>query len=1029
MVRTIIEFTTTKFRLNHILFVLIIILGSYAYKNIPKEIFPPANLDSISISGSYVGSSPAILDKLAVMPIEDELKNISEISKIESVVKNGSFLITSHLKDGSNIDDALDEAKDAISKIKVDLPSDMVEPTAKKVVSSFPLITIAVVSKEGKEDLINIANRLKRDLSSIEDLSDISIRGDSDKELLFKLNHKKIVALGLSFNTVISAISSLSNTFPIGLIEQKGNHLYLNTQSGFKDIQKIRDSIIKVGDKRVVVSQIAKVEFKLADALLMSHFNGVENISIDISKAESGNAMTLVKDIKKTLSRYNKLYPKFKFDTYADSSIWIKNRLNTVVSNILFGLILVSLSVYIFINARISFVVAIGIPTSFLIGLIFMDIFGYSLNMLSLLGALIALGMLVDEAIVVSENIQRHIEEGDEPHIAAINGAYEMFPAVMTATATTIFAFLPLLIISGEMGVFMKILPIMISILLLSSLFEAFIFLPLHAKEILKKETKQKRSDLIWDSLKVRYVYILNIIFAKPKKTLVVFVTTVLVLTGVLLKFSKFQLFPDFDTTQVFIKGTVNKNNSLKDTSLLTTDIERVLLDNLPSSEVASITSITGMQLDNKYIPQVSQNYFQIFINLHERAPEGFYNSYINPIFSPEYDSSNMIRKKSAKDISKVVQDLTAKFASNPLYEEFEVIVPGAGIVKSDIEISLSGDTKEVKKAINLLKNEIVKAQGTSSITDNLKSGTDEIIFSLTPYGQSLGISEKSISNLLRPLYLKAQVSNMYLNSELIKVKTQDINKDSIDSLKTLLVDLPLTNQKVLLGDVVSFQNRKNFSTTFKENGLTIWTITGSLDKSIITSSDLMKKIEPTVQEIKKSGISVMIKGEQQENTKIQSEMLQAALIALFLIFIALVWMFDSFKLSLMVLTTIPLSIFGVLLGHMIMGLNLTMPGLLGIVGLIGVVVNDGIIMIDFLKRAKSHSDMLEFATKRLRPILLTSITTILGLSTLIFFASGQTVILQPMAVSLGFGLAWATVLNLLFLPLVFYVVNRSRIQ
>jgi multidrug efflux pump subunit AcrB len=1029
MVRTIIEFTTTKFRLNHILFVLIIILGSYAYKNIPKEIFPPANLDAISISGSYVGSSPAILDKLAVMPIEDELKNISEISKIESVVKNGSFLITSHLKDGSNIDDALDEAKDAISKIKVDLPSDMVEPTAKKVVSSFPLITIAVVSKEGKEDLINIANRLKRDLSSIEDLSDISIRGDSDKELLFKLNHKKIVALGLSFNTVISAISSLSNIFPIGLIEQKGNHLYLNTQSGFKDIQKIRDSIIKVGDKRVVVSQIAKVEFKLADALLMSHFNGVENISIDISKAESGNAMTLVKDIKKTLSRYNKLYPKFKFDTYADSSIWIKNRLNTVVSNILFGLILVSLSVYIFINARISFVVAIGIPTSFLIGLIFMDIFGYSLNMLSLLGALIALGMLVDEAIVVSENIQRHIEEGDEPHIAAINGAYEMFPAVMTATATTIFAFLPLLIISGEMGVFMKILPIMISILLLSSLFEAFIFLPLHAKEILKKETKQKRSDLIWDSLKVRYVYILNIIFAKPKKTLVVFVTTVLVLTGVLLKFSKFQLFPDFDTTQVFIKGTVNKNNSLKDTSLLTTDIERVLLDNLPSSEVASITSITGMQLDNKYIPQISQNYFQIFINLHERAPEGFYNSYINPIFSPEYDSSNMIRKKSAKDISKVVQDLTAKFASNPLYEEFEVIVPGAGIVKSDIEISLSGDTKEVKKAINLLKNEIVKAQGTSSITDNLKSGTDEIIFSLTPYGQSLGISEKSISNLLRPLYLKAQVSNMYLNSELIKVKTQDINKDSIDSLKTLLVDLPLTNQKVLLGDVVSFQNRKNFSTTFKENGLTIWTITGSLDKSIITSSDLMKKIEPTVQEIKKSGISVMIKGEQQENTKIQSEMLQAALIALFLIFIALVWMFDSFKLSLMVLTTIPLSIFGVLLGHMIMGLNLTMPGLLGIVGLIGVVVNDGIIMIDFLKRAKSHSDMLEFATKRLRPILLTSITTILGLSTLIFFASGQTVILQPMAVSLGFGLAWATVLNLLFLPLVFYVVNRSRIQ
>ena len=194
-----------------------------------------------------------------------------------------------------------------------------------------------------------------------------------------------------------------------------------------------------------------------------------------------------------------------------------------------------------------------------------------------------------------------------------------------------------------------------------------------------------------------------------------------------------------------------------------------------------------------------------------------------------------------------------------------------------------------------------------------------------------------------------------------------------------------------------------------------------------MTSSEFLALIKTDLDTIKKQGIGVEVKGEEKENKKIQKEMMQAAIIAIFLIFIALIWMFNSISLSLFVLSIIPLSIFGVLLGHIIMGLNLTMPGMLGIVGLAGVVVNDGIIMIDFLRRADTHQEFIEKATLRLRPILLTSITTVLGLSTLILFASGQAVILQPMAISLGFGITWATVLNLLFLPLLFATVHRIR--
>jgi len=1029
MIEKIIQFAINKSKLNHIFLLFLLVMGTFAYINVPKEIFPPTNLDAISVSGSYSGASPNILNNMAVSPIEDDLKNLSDVELVESTIKTGMFSIKATLKDGADIDDALSDIKDIIQKIKRDLPSDMIEPTAKKVKNTFPLVTIAISSDAKKEELLKVADELKKELSSIKDLSDISIRGDADTELVFDIDSKKIEALGLDPALVVQAIQNLSNTFPVGFIEARGEHLFLNTNSGYKSVEKLKNTLIKVNGKGVYLKDISNIEFKLSDATEISHFDGVQNISVNINKAKSGNAISLVKKIKKILQKYKEKYPQYTLAVYSDSSVWIRNRLNTVISNILFGLILVSLSIYIFINGRIAFVVALGIPTSFIIGLIALEYMGYSLNMLSLLGALIALGMLVDEAIVVAENIQRHIEEGSPPKEAAIKGASEMFPAVLTATATTIFAFLPMLIMSGEMGVFMRILPIMITILLLSSLFEAFFFLPLHSYEFLKKDEKAKKSDEMWDRLKTSYKSLLSHLISRPKLSILIFLTITLGGTFFLFKASKFQLFPEFDTTQIYIKGSVNKNYSIEETQELVSKIEKVLLKKLSKKDVASITSISGLKINNKFKADISPNYFHIFVNLHERAPEGFYNTYINPLFSPEYDDKDMIREYSAYKLADMIKDITKDFKKDKDFEEFDVIVPGAGIVKSDIEISLIGETKKVKKALLKLQKAIQDTKGTYNVTNDLREGEKETKFKINPYGESLGITEKYLANILRPLYLKMEVSNMYLNGKLIKIKTQDLNKDKISSLNTLFIPLPNSNKKVLLKEVAQFKIEDTFSAIYKEDGFVIWTITGSLDKKVLTSAELMQKLKPLFKQIRKSGIEIKVKGEQKENQKVKKEMSQAGLIALFLIFIALVWMFDSIFLSLLVLSTIPLSVFGVLVGHLLMSINLTMPGLVGIVGLSGVVVNDGIIMIDFLKKASSHSEVLEFASKRLRPIMLTSITTILGLSTLIFFAAGQSVILQPMAVSLGYGLLWATVLNLFFLPLVFYVLKGKNIK
>ncbi len=1028
MIKKFIAFSIDRPILNHIFLIFLLVLSIFSYNKIPKEIFPSSTLDAIVITGSYAGASPDILDKMVVTNIEDGIKNLSGVSDIITTIKNGFFNIKIDLKSGTKVIDMLNDVKDVISNQRRYLPSDMNEPTARILKKSFPLITVAISSKTAsKKNMLDLAKDLKNKLFEIPNLNNISIRGDADTELVFDINNQKLLAYGLNQLSVISALSELSSIFPIGTIKQKGNHLYVSTINGEKNLNNIKNSIIDINGKKIRIKDIAKVSFRLSDLNEVSHFNGNPNISINIQKAKNGDAIKLVKKIKNLLKVYKKRYKNYNFNTYADTSVWIRNRLNVVISNIIFGIIMVMLAVYIFVNGRIAFVVGIGIPVSFMIGLIATNLLGYSLNMLSLLGVLMALGMLVDEAIVVSENIYRHLENGDDSKTAAIKGASEMFPAVLTSTSTTIFAFLPLLLMSGEMGAFIKIVPIMISVLLLSSLFEAFFFLPLHAKDFLKIHKQKDRTKRFWNFSKKIYAKIMLFSLKNKKTALMIFLIPTILLTFYLIKQSKFQLFPDFDTTQIFIKGKVNVNNDLLQTQKLVTKVEKILLKKLSKNDVASITSITGMKLDNKFRPDMAENNFQIFINLHERKPSNFFNKYINPYLSPEYDNSDMIRTHSAREIAKVIKKITKNIAKNKSYEEFNIVVPQAGIIKSDIEISLAGKTNNIKKAIHLIEQKMNKMNGVFNVSDDMLIGERELKLRVNKYGQSLGFNEVIISSVLRDFFQKKEIGQMFKDGDLIKIKSEMLNKDNFSKIKNFIIDIPKTNKRVRLKEVVDFVFKPSYTEIFKDNGERIRTVYGSLNKKKLTSSEFLKNMQTTFKKVKKLGVKIYIKGEQKSDNQIQKEMAEAGIIAIFLIFIALVWMFNSAILSLIVLSTIPLSILGVYIGNIILGLNMTMPGLLGLVGLSGVVVNDGIVMIDFIKNNKDLHKIAVLASMRLRPIFLTSITTVLGLITLMFFPSGQSVILQPMAVALGFGVAWATILNLFYVPILYSVIYRVK--
>ena len=419
--------------------------------------------------------------------------------------------------------------------------------------------------------------------------------------------------------------------------------------------------------------------------------------------------------------------------------------------------------------------------------------------------------------------------------------------------------------------------------------------------------------------------------------------------------------------------------------------VEKKLLDRLDKKSVDSITSVVGFKMNEDQTIESGENIFQIFVNLHEKAPENLFDKYINPIFSLEYDGSDMMREVKAQELvaeihNNIVPEIeNFKINNKKIFEEFNVFAQQTGIVGHDIEIGfVANNQKEVLKIISLVESNLSTIEGVHDISDNANEGERELKLRVNEYGQSLGLSEKYITTSLRGSYFKGEYAKAFNNDGLIRVKIEDRYKDIQNSIRNFRLTTP-EGKVVSLKDVCDFYYQRSFVRIFKEDGDRLYSVFARVNSKKIVASEVMKKITPLLNRFRKEGIKVVIKGEEKENSKMKKEMSRAAIIAIFLIFITLVWMFNSAIYPLIVISIIPLSIFGVLVGTKLMGINLTMPGIMGIIGLAGVVVNDGLIMLSFIKNSNSQQELVNLATQRLRPILLTSITTVIGLSSLIF--------------------------------------------
>lgn len=1025
MFEKFLKFFIDNARLNYLLFFLVFAIGIWSYQKMPKEVFPSFEMDSISITGKYTGSSVEVMDKMAVVELEKELKTLEGLKEMTSVITSGSFRIILEFQKGINRYETLNKVKDAISISTPNLPSDMTEPKANLVVRNRDLIDISIISDTLNTDQMKpIAQKIEQDLYNIKGISQIDIFGESEKYYEIKINEDSLLAYGINPSDFFNTIKTISYIFPIGKIEDSNKQFYVSTSNGPKTETELKNTIIKVSNKVVKIKDIASIKEKYEDSSTLYSFMGKNSISLKIKQQDTANALEIAKEVKQKVNKFNQIQNEVFLEISDDNSKRVLNRLNIVSSNITLGVILIAILVMLLINRRMSAVITIGIPTSFVIAAIYMYFTGYSINMITLVGVLIAIGIVVDDAIVVSENIQQHIEKGEDPKTAAINGSKEVFKPVTIASLTTLFSFLPILMISGTMGEIMKLIPIAVSSLIVASLIESFIFLPIHASHILNNKSKVTS----WEIPNKIYNKIIHFNIKYRKTFIVTFLILVPLLTYVSMTNTKFQMFPKFDSTDVKISIKGNPDNLLGKSYEIVKHIENDLLKNQKQLSIKNVSSIAGYRRDAGSNTETGSSVMYMTVELQDLKPQTFVDKYITSnlaLYQAGFDGE---RDKSSSQIAKMLNEYIKQNNLKQKYdlEEIIVIQRRVGPVKSDIKVGLvSKDQDLIKKSIEQIENKMKTINGVTTVQNTIKYGIDEIKLKINDYGKSLGISESQIGSYLSDIYLIKEKTKVTTTVEMIDVKVQSVNKNEYKKLKN--IKIPYSNSYVKLGDICDISITKSFQSLTKDKGLVNFYIYANVDPKIVTATEVTNLLQPTYEQLKKKGIKLVFKGEEEKKKELKSDMLLATGLALVLILFSMLYLFNSFKESFLVMSVIPFSLLGVFVGHFVMGMNLSMPSIVGALGLAGVVVNDGIIMLTYLKKSKNLEEMMLKATKRFRPIIITTVTTIIGFSTLIFFPSGESVIFQPIAVSLGFGLLWGTVLNLIYLPVMYSFIKKFK--
>ena len=1020
----------------NLLMAVMIILGAFSLTQLNKQFFPNFALDYITVRVVWPGASAEDVERSITVPLEQALRTLDGAKEMTSTSTRGLSAIVIEYEEDTDMGVALDEVKQFVSNIR-NLPSDAEDPIVTKIARYEAVATVILTADSELEELRPLAYRFERELLDA-GIARVEFGGMPEQEIAIEVSAKQIQQLGLSLNQIGDLVINQSQDIPAGTVAESEAAREVRGLQRKRDVQAFStlDLLTTASGRKLTLDDIAEIKRRPKENQVEIFYQGKPAILMNLQRTETTDALVSAEIMQQWLLKTrDTLPPTVDLVVFDEKYSLIQQRINLLVKNGISGLVLVLAILYIFLNGRVAFWVAVGIPTSFLGALAVLYFFGGSINMISLFALIMTLGIIVDDAIVVGEDAMTHYQYGENSLMAAEGGAMRMLAPVMSSSLTTVAAFLPLMMVTGIIGSILFDIPFVVVCVIIASLIESFLILPGHLRHSFHRNHHKKNGALrqkLEDGFKkFRDVYFRPVM--KPaidhRFTTLTIAICSLVLAIALLVFGqvKFQFFPQPESTVVIASVKFAAGTPPEQVRAFADQMEQRLyqtdqaLSEQGSLITAALLRMNTASFDGGRNYQNGTQYAMLQVEL----------------LQPDERS---VRNTTLIEAWESRLDLPAGV------EQLSISSPRGGPPGRDLDIFLSGaDAITLKHAAEDLAEAMKKYDGLSNILDDLPYGRQQYIFELTPLAQSAGLSIAEVGRQLRAALDGQLLQIFYDTYEEIEVRimlpAQERKFQGV--LETLPIITP-SGERLLLGNVVELRSQQGLELLRHTDAKLGVHVTAEVDAKKTNANEVLDDLQASVIPgiVNDYGLQVSYKGKAEEERETSSDMKQGGMLALVMIYIILAWVFASYSWPLAVMMVIPFGICGAIFGHWLLGIDLTILSQFGMFGLSGIVINDSIILVTFYKqlRAKGmaiRDALVEAACLRLRAVMLTSLTTIAGLTPLLFETSLQAQFLIPMAVSISFGLGFATLLVLFVVPvllsyieqLVEYIGQKNRVE
>jgi len=1010
-----IRFLVERDLLVNLISVFVILLGLFAMYAINREAFPNVTLDRIQVNAGYPGASPEEVERLVITPIEQELKSLGGIDKMTSIAFPGSARIELEVDpDASNRDRLASEVQLAVSRaiLPKDLPA---QPSVLEIDGAvFPIIQMAISAPRTELELKRLGDKIRDDILEVDGVGRVIVQGNRKAEIRITVDPDKVSYHRLSIGEISQALTNWNVNAPGGDLETKTGQKAVRIAGEFTGAEDVANLVLRANERGqgIRLGDVATVSESLEKAMLYNDVEGQSAATIIVMKKADADIITIVDKLRVYMKDIPQVYGEdVRVDTFQDMSKFARMRLGVLTNNGIVGIILVFLTLALFLRPSVAITTTWGLPIVFFTGLFMLYMGGITLNLISMMGFIMVLGMIVDDAIIIGENITYHMEQGMAPKEAAAQGAFELLGPVTATVMTTIAAFLPMMFMEGIIGKFIIAIPIVVSALLFFSWLESFLILPSHVA-FLANPKKHPREKKWLVALEDAYGRLLN--KALDYRYLTVALSLAILIGSFMLAKSalSFQLFPPVGVDQYMARVTAPAGTSLDKMRNYMVEVDREVRKRIEPKYLETTVSSVGQIARDGGDPLTQRGGRFAQLNV----------VYTPSVSRPDHDAMEDMRKMG-KEIPPLFPKLDVAFTE---------LAPGPPVGRAlEAEIS-SNDSEASERAANRLMAILKTVKGITSIESGLQPGDDELHVVLDrKLATYAGVDLMTASSHVRAAVGGLRVSTSRRGTEEIDITIRYPNSSS-DQI-AMLKNLKLPNQRgglVPLSRIAKLEEHPGYTTIRHRAGIRTVTVMANVDPEVITSVELNRLVASREQEWlgeDAAKIKVQYGGEAEKNQESVVGLMISFAFALIAIFFILAIQFNNLSYPIVVMLAIPFGAVGIILSFFLHDLfwkpmPLSFFSMMGMVALAGVVVNSSLILLVFVQRAMQNGmdcreAIVQAGRRRLRAVILTATTTVVGLLPTAYGWGGMDPFVSPMALALSWGLMFATVVTLVTIP------------